>query len=315
MTKFLIAHDLGTSGDKATLFTTDGELVKSITYVYDTDFFNSTWAEQNPDDWWKAICENNEELLKEIDKKQVAGMAFSGQMMGCVPVDKNGRALRPAIIWADQRSQDQEKQIKDKIDEQEFYRIVGHKISASYSIEKLMWIRDHEPEVFQNTYKMLQPKDYVIYKLTGKFLTDYTDASGTNCLDLNELKWSERILAAAEIGEEKLPDLYPSTHVAGEVTGSVAAECGLAPGTPIIIGGGDGVCAAVGAGSVREGDTFNYLGSSSWVAMTSAKPIFDPQLRTYNWAHMVPGMYSPNGTMQAAGNSYQFIKKTICKDL
>ena len=146
MTKFLIAHDLGTSGDKATLFTTDGELVKSITYVYDTHFFNSTWAEQNPDDWWKAICENNEELLKEIDKKQVAGMAFSGQMMGCVPVDKNGRALRPAIIWADQRSQDQEKQIKDKIDEQEFYRIVGHKISASYSIEKLMWIRDHEPE-------------------------------------------------------------------------------------------------------------------------------------------------------------------------
>ena len=315
MTKFLIAHDLGTSGDKATLFTTDGELVKSITYVYDTHFFNSTWAEQNPDDWWKAICENNEELLKEIDKKQVAGMAFSGQMMGCVPVDKNGRALRPAIIWADQRSQDQEKQIKDKIDEQEFYRIVGHKISASYSIEKLMWIRDHEPKVFQNTHKMLQPKDYVIYKLTGKFLTDYTDASGTNCLDLNELKWSERILEAAEIGEEKLPDLYPSTHVAGEVTGSVAAECGLAPGTPIIIGGGDGVCAAVGAGSVREGDTFNYLGSSSWVAMTSAKPVFDPQLRTYNWAHMVPGMYSPNGTMQAAGNSYQFIKKTICKDL
>ena len=110
MTKFLIAHDLGTSGDKATLFTTDGELVKSITYVYDTHFFNSTWAEQNPDDWWKAICENNEELLKEIDRKQVAGMAFSGQMMGCVPVDKNGRALRPAIIWADQRSQDQEKQ-------------------------------------------------------------------------------------------------------------------------------------------------------------------------------------------------------------
>lgn len=134
-------------------------------------------------------------------------------------------------------------------------------------------------------------------------------------MDLNELKWSERILEAAEIGEEKLPDLYPSTHVAGEVTGSVAAECGLAPGTPIIIGGGDGVCAAVGAGSVREGDTFNYLGSSSWVAMTSAKPDFCPQLRTYNWAHMVPGMYSPNGTMQAAGNSYQFIKKTICKDL
>lgn len=315
MSKYLIAHDLGTSGDKATLFTADGELVKSLTYVYDTHFFNSTWAEQNPQDWWKAVCENNKELLKDIDKKEVAGMAFSGQMMGCVPVDKKGNALRPAIIWADQRSQEEETYIRSQIEEAEFYRIVGHKISASYSIEKFMWLKEHEPEVYKNTYKMLQPKDYVICRLTGEFVTDYTDASGTNCLDLNQLTWSERILDIAGIDGDKLPELYASTHVAGEITASASKECGLAPGTPIIIGGGDGVCAAVGAGSVRPGDTFNYLGTSSWVALTSEKPIFDPELRTYNWAHMVPGLYSPNGTMQAAGNSYQFIKKTICKDL
>ncbi len=315
MADFLIAHDLGTSGDKATLFTTDGELVRSITYTYDTNFFNSTWSEQNPEDWWKAVCENNRKLLEGLDKSKVAGMAFSGQMMGCVVVDRNGKALRPAIIWADQRSQEQEKKIREQIDEKEFYRIVGHKISASYSIEKLMWIRDHEPEIYNNTYKMLQPKDYVICRLTGEFLTDYTDASGTNCLDLNRLEWSDRILELAGIDREKMPETRPSTHVAGEVTAGIAGECGLAAGTPIIMGGGDGVCAAVGAGSVREGDAFNYLGSSSWVALTSRKPIFDSELRTYNWAHMVPGMYSPNGTMQAAGNSYQFIRKTLCKDL
>lgn len=315
MSRYLIAHDLGTSGDKATLFTTDGELVRSCTYVYDTHFFNSTWAEQNPEDWWKAVCENNRILLKNIDKNKVAGLAFSGQMMGCVPVDKEGRALRPAIIWADQRSQDEEKKIRDQIDEKEFYRIVGHKISASYSIEKFMWIKEHEQEVYKKTYKMLQPKDYVIRRLTGNFLTDHSDASSTNCLDLNRLEWSERILEITGIDEEKMPTVYPSTHVAGEITVSVGKECGLAAGTPVIIGGGDGVCAAVGAGSVREGDTFNYLGSSSWVALTSSKPIFDPELRTYNWAHMVPGLYSPNGTMQAAGNSYQFIKKVLCKDL
>ncbi len=315
MGTYLIAHDLGTSGDKATLFTTDGELVRSITYTYPTNFFNSTWAEQNPEDWWRAVCENNKALLADVDKKQVAGMAFSGQMMGCVVVDRDGRALRPAIIWADQRSQEQEKAIREQVSEQEFYRITGHKISASYSVEKLMWIRDHEPEIYKNTYKMLQPKDYVIRRLTGAFVTDYTDASGTNCLDLNRLAWSERLLDLTGIDKEKLPDVYPSTHVAGELTGSVAEECGLAAGTPIVIGGGDGVCAAVGAGSVREGDTFNYLGSSSWVALTSKEPIYDPELRTYNWAHMVPGLYSPNGTMQAAGNSYQFIKKVLCKDL
>lgn len=315
MANYLIAHDLGTSGDKATLFTVDGELVRSITYTYDTRFFNSTWSEQDPEDWWKAVCENNRKLLEGMDKRQVAGMAFSGQMMGCVVVDRAGRPLRPAIIWADQRSQQQESSIREKIDEKEFYRITGHKISASYSIEKLMWIRDNEPDIFAATYKMLQPKDYVICRLTGEFLTDFTDASGTNCLDLNKLEWSDRILGLAGIDREKLPKACASTHVAGEITASIAEECGLAPGTPVIMGGGDGVCAAVGAGSVREGDTFNYLGSSSWVAMTSAKPIFDSELRTYNWAHMVPGMYSPNGTMQAAGNSYQFIRKTICKDL
>lgn len=315
MVKYLIAHDLGTSGDKATLFTTDGELVKSITYEYPTNFFNSTWAEQNPEDWWSAVCENNKELLKGVDKKQVAGMAFSGQMMGCVPVDREGRALRPAIIWADQRSQEQEKAIRAQISEQEFYRITGHKISASYSIEKFMWIKEHEPEVYKDTWKMLQPKDYLVRRLTGEFVTDYTDASGTNCLDLNRLEWSDEILKIAGIEREKLPKACPSTHVAGELTAFVANECGLAPGTPVVIGGGDGVCAAVGAGSVREGDTFNYLGSSSWVALTSRTPIYDSELRTYNWAHMVPGMYSPNGTMQAAGNSYQFIKKVLCKDL
>lgn len=315
MSQYLIAHDLGTSGDKATLFTTDGQLVRSVTYTYDTHFFNSTWSEQDPEDWWRAVCGNNQRLLEGLDKKNVAGMAFSGQMMGCVVVDRAGRPLRPAIIWADQRSQQQERHIREHIDEEEFYRIVGHKISASYSLEKLMWIRDNEPEVFRRTYKMLQPKDYIICRLTGEFMTDFTDASGTNCLDLNRLEWSGRILDIAGIDGEKLPRACPSTQVAGQITYSVAEECGLAVGTPVILGGGDGVCAAVGAGSVREGDTFNYLGSSSWVAMTSAKPILDPKLRTYNWAHMVPGMYSPNGTMQAAGNSYQFVRRTLCKDL
>lgn len=315
MTKYLIAHDLGTSGDKVTLFTSDGELVRSVTTTYDTHFFNSTWAEQSPDDWWKAVCEGTKEVLRGTDAHQVAGMAFSGQMMGCVVVDCKGRPLRPAIIWADQRSQAQEATLRNAMDEQEFYRITGHKISASYSIEKLMWIRDNEPDVFRSVHKMLQPKDYILFRLTGKFMTDYSDASGTNCLDLKRLVWSQRILDTARIDASLLTELYPSTHVAGEITASVATECGLAPGTPIVIGGGDGVCAAVGAGSVRSGDTFNYLGSSSWIALTSDTPIFDSRLRTYNWAHMVPGKYSPNGTMQAAGNSYQFMKKTLCQDL
>lgn len=314
MIKYLIAHDLGTSGDKATLFTTEGVLKNSITVPYKTHFFNSNWSEQNPEEWWQAFCQANYQLLIGIDKKQVAGLAFSGQMMGCVPVDKNGNALRNAIIWADQRSQIQERHLREQINEWEFYQITGHKISSSYSLEKLMWIRDNEPEIFSKTFKMLQPKDYIINRITGEFVTDYSDASGTNCFDLNTFQWSQRILDCAGIARELLPEAYPSTHVAGVVRKEIAETCGLEPGTMVVIGAGDGVCAAVGAGSIRENMAFNYLGSSAWIAYTSKKPVYDPLMRTYNWAHMIPGYITPNGTMQAAGNSYQFIKDLLFND-
>ncbi len=309
MATYLIAHDLGTTGNKATLFDTDGNLIKSVTHAYDTNFFNGTWAEQNPEDWWDAVCITNKALLEGIDKTKVAALAFSGQMMGCVVVDKEGNHLRPAIIWADQRSQDQESYLRSRIDEKEFYKITGHKISASYSIEKLMWIRDNESDVFAKTYKMLQPKDYVIQKLTGKFVTDFSDASGTNCFDLNTFKWSDKILTTANIDISLLPEACESTYVAGVIDEKMATISNLPEGTKIVIGGGDGVCAAVGAGSVRENIAFNYLGSSSWVANTTKEPIVDKSMRTFNWAHLVPGYTVPCGTMQAAANSYNFIKE------
>ncbi|MBS3994654.1 MAG: xylulokinase [Alkaliphilus sp.] len=315
MSKFLLAHDLGTSGDKATLFSTDGKLLDSCTYEYETKFFNGNWAEQNPMDWWKAFCSTNKRLLKGRDTSQVAGLAFSGQMMGCVCVDINGQVLRNAIIWADQRSVEEEKYIKDKIDETEFYKIVGHKISASYSIEKLMWIRNNEPDIFKQTFKILLPKDYIIYRLTGKFVTDYSDASGTNAFDLINLRWSDRIIDISGLDKNLFPEVHPSTHIAGEVSKVISEECGLAPGTKVIIGGGDGVCAAVGAASVEENVAYNYLGSSSWVAYTAKKPVFDKELRTFNWAHMIPGYYAPTGTMQAAANSYNFMKKILFEGL
>lgn len=312
MTNYLIAHDLGTSGNKATLFNTDGVLIKSVSYSYPTCFFNGTWAEQDPEDWWNAVCKTNQMLLQGFDKSLVAAVAFSGQMMGCVPVDKSGTPLRRAIIWSDQRSQAQEMQLRSQIDEQAFYRIAGHRISASYSIEKLMWIRDNEPDIYKKIHKMLQPKDYIIYRMTGSFVTDFSDASGTNAFDLNKFQWSEHLLSLANIPQDLLPDIYPSTHIVGELSARMADICGLAPGTKVVIGAGDGVCAAVGSGAVKENIAYNYLGSSSWIAYPSRTPFYDSEMQTYNWAHMVPGLITPNGTMQAAGNSYQFLQKILC---
>lgn len=312
MTKYLIAHDLGTSGNKASLFTTEGQYIGSTISEYNTDYFNSNWAEQNPEDWWRAVCETNKLLTKNIDVRDVIAICFSGQMMGCVCVDRSGQALRKAIIWADMRATKQADQILSRIDKDDFYRTTGHKCSSSYSIEKLMWVRDNEPDIYNKTYKMLNPKDYIVTRLTGRFLTDYSDASGTNAFDLNTFKWSEKILDAAGIDMDKLPEAVPSTHIAGEISESIAAECGLYPGTKVVMGGGDGVCASVGAGSVSLGKTYNCLGSSSWIATTTKEPIYDDQYRTFNWAHIVPGFVAPCGTMQSAGASFAWLKNQIC---
>lgn len=312
--KYILAHDLGTSGNKATLFSEEGKLIGSQVFSYDTHYFNNNWVEQNPQDWWNAVCETSKALIAEtqVQPTDIAAVSFSGQMMGCLCVDKNGTPLRPSIIWADQRAYRQSRQIEEHISQWDFYHIVGHRNTASYGIQKLMWVRDNEPEIYQQTYKTLNAKDYIVFCLTGEFYTEYSDGNSNGCFDLNRLEWSEEILEYAGIDPDKLPDLKPSTHVAGKITAEAARATGLAAGTPVVLGGGDGVAANVGAGSISPGKTYSCMGTSAWITTTSEKPIFDPQMRTVTWAHIIPGLYAPNGTMQYAGGSYNWLKNTIC---
>jgi len=311
-TRYLLAHDLGTSGNKATLFTSDGALLKSTTSGYGTRYFNSNWAEQDPSDWWDAVCLSTRELMRGIDPAAVSVVSLSGQMMGCLCVDRNGNPLRNALIYSDQRGVREARFLEEAIGRREFYHITGHRASASYSLEKFMWIREHEPEVYRNTFRMLHAKDYINFRLTGKMVSDYSDASGTNAFDINRFHWSEAIVDASGIDGEKLPQAVASTEVIGGLTAVAAEALGLVRDIPVVAGGGDGVCAGVGAGSVKPGKTYNYLGSSSWIATTTEKPIFDDELRTFVWAHAVPGYVHPCGTMQTAGSSYAWLKNEIC---
>ena len=194
-----------------------------------------------------------------------------------------------------------------------FYDIVGHRVSASYSLEKLMWIRDNEPDIYARTYKTLCAKDYINCCLTGRMATDYSDASGTNAFDLNTFRWSEKIIGLAGLDGEKFPEAMASTAILGTITRQAAGETGLREGTPVAVGGGDGSCAGVGVGCIRPGTAYNYLGSSSWIALTVEKPIVDNQMRTMNWAHCVPGYLHPSGTMQTAGASHNWLKNTLCQ--
>jgi xylulokinase len=312
MKRYLLAHDVGTSGNKATLFTVDGELVGSKTYPYGTRYFNYNWAEQNPHDWWQAVCHSTKELVQDIDVSEIAAVSFSGQMMGCLCVDNDGNPLRDSIIYCDQRAQEECKAILKQIDPKDFYQIAGHRANESYSLEKLMWVKNHEPEVYKNTYKMLHAKDYIIFKLTGNMVTDHSDASGTNAFDLNTFTWSEKIIDLAGIDGEKFPELKKSIDVAGTVTTKAAQETDLKEGTPVVVGGGDGSCAGIGVGCIKTGLAYNYLGSSSWIALMVEKPIYDEKMRVMNWAHAIPYALQPSGTMQTAGASYNWLKNEIC---
>jgi xylulokinase len=313
MKSFILAHDLGTTGNKASLYDAEGKLLGSSLSEYGVAFDQPLWAEQNPNDWWQAICHSTKELLHQtrIDKHEIACISFSGQMMGCVPLGKDAKPLRNAIIWADQRSTAQEQWLSNQIQAERVYRITGHRLSASYSLCKMLWLRDNQSDIYKNTYKFVHAKDAMVARLTGNFVTDPSDASGMNLYDLEKGIWSDEVIKAAGLEPDKLPDIKPSTTIVGEVLASIADEVGLAAGTPVVIGGGDGCCAATGAGVIQEGRAYNYIGSSSWIALATQNPVFDPSMRTFTWAHLIPNMYSPCGTMQAAGASYAWARNEL----
>lgn len=310
----ILAHDLGTTGDKATLYSPDGQVLARTFHGYHTYHPHSNWAEQDAAEWWEAVRTSTQRLFARarVGPEDVACISFSGQMMGCLPVDAQGRPLRRCIIWADQRAVEQAALLEEKLGMARVYRITGHRISPTYSGPKILWVRDNEPDIFAQTHKFLHVKDYIAYRLTGQFVTDRSDASGMSLYDLEGGTWSAEILEAIELDEDVLPTIHASTDVVGEVTRQAAEELGLRPGTPVVIGGGDGPCATVGAGAVREGPAYNYIGSSSWIAFSASRPIYDPNMKIFNFANMVPGMFMPCGTMQAAGGSYQWLRHQIC---
>jgi xylulokinase len=314
MRQFVIAHDLGTTGNKATLYDADGALIGSAFHGYNVEYAHPRWAEQDPEDWWRAVCLSTHRLLAEtrVIGDEIACITFSGQMMGCTPVDSQARPLRKAIIWADQRALEQEAWLNERLSPDEVYRITGHRLSASYSLPKMLWLRDNQPDIYHTAYKFMHAKDAIIARLTGVFACEPSDASGSGCYDLMRGEWSETIIEAAGLNPNQLPEVYPSTAVVGHVLPAVAAEVGVPVDTPVVMGGGDGACATAGAGAVSAGAAYTYIGSSSWIGLATEQPIYDPERRTFTFGHVIPGMFMPAGTMQAAGASYQWARDQLC---
>lgn len=312
--KYLLAHDIGTSGNKAALFNIDGVLIESKTFSYDVEWTHDGFAEQDANIWYKSVCVLTKDLLKHIDASDVIGISFSGQMQGCLVVDRNGNPLHKSIIWADIRARREEKLILSVFDKMSFYKITGNRPSCSYTLAKLLWLKHNKPDIYEETYRVLNAKDYIIYKLTGNFVTDYSDASSTNLLDLRKMEWSEEIADKMGVSLNKFPSIHYSTDVVGKITEKASQETGLGTDTSVVCGGGDGAISAIGAMSISEGDAFGTIGTSAWNAITSKKPIFDEEMKTFVFAHAIPDHFIRLGTMQTAGAAMNWLKKSFFID-
>ena len=288
-------------------------MIASAFVPYDTAYPHPNWAEQNPDDWQRAVEDGTRRLFERsgVQPRQIAAVSFSGHMQGALLIDAGGRPLRSSIIWADQRATAQAGRIAEICGRTQIYERTGCQVNPAYTAAKLMWIKDNQPDLYRRAHKVLHAKDYAALILSGVPATDYSDASGTQLFDLARRCWADDLIEALDLRPDLFPPAHPSTTVIGQVTNNAAAATGLLAGTPVVIGGGDGACATVGAGAVDPGDAYTCLGSSAWIAVTTPRPLIDAQQRTFTFAHLDPRLYFAVGTTQSAGSSYGWIERLL----
>ena len=297
-----------------------GAVVASVFEAYSTAYPHPNWAEQDPADWRRALYLGTRRLLEQaaargdVTPGDIAVVSFSGTMNGALAVDADGVPLRSAILWADQRATAEAGLLADRCGEAQVYRTTGTRITPSCSAAKFLWIQRHQPAIYDCTRLFLQVKDYAAFLLTGVFASDYSDASNTNLFDLEARAWATDLVGASGLDPARLPPLFPSTAVIGRVTADAAALTGLLAGTPVVIGGGDGACATVGAGAVHPGDAYINIGSSAWLAVTARRPLLDPEMRTFNLAHLDPELVMALGSMQAAGGAFDWLERLLRGD-
>ena len=319
MSRYILAYDLGTGGNKSSLYDLDGKCLSECFEAYPTYYPKSGWHEQRPEDWWRAVVTSTRRLLSEsgVNKTEVACCGISGHSLGVVPLDKKNRLLRDTTpIWSDSRATVQANQFFEKVSETNWYEATGNGFPAPlYSVFKIMWYRDNEPELFSEICKVIGTKDYINYRLTGYIGTDYSYASGSGVYNLLGWKYDERFMEAGNLPESLFPDIVSSTQVIGKLTPLAADELGLPSGMQVVSGGVDNSCMALGARNTCKGRVYNSQGSSSWIAVTSEKPLIDPRVRPYVFTHVLPGLFTSAVSTFSAGSSFRWMREAICGDL
>jgi len=315
---YLLGIDIGTSGTKTLLIDTRGRIRASVTVEYPSYAPKPAWSEQAPDDWWDATCRSARQALRKARVKgsQVAGIGLSGQMHGSVFLGKRGKVLRRAILWNDQRTGAECDEITRAAGgRKKLIRMVSNPALTGFTAPKILWVRKHEPRVYEKTAKILLPKDYVRYRLTGEFATEVSDASGTLLLDVKRRRWSKKLLDLLRIDADLLPEVFESPEVSGRLTAAAAKATGLVEGIPVVGGGGDQAAGAVGNGIVRRGVISATMGTSGVVFAHADTVETDPDGRVHTFCHAVPGKWHVMGVVLAAGGSLQWFRNALCQDL
>jgi xylulokinase len=313
--KYLLGIDLGTSGTRSVLFDLDGRALLSKTVEYSLSQPHNGWAEQEPEDWWKAAVTTISGVVKEsgVTPGDIISLGISGQMHGLVMLDENGSVLRPSIIWADQRTGEECADITRLVGYDRLISITANPALTGFTASKILWVRKHEPDVYKRCRHILLPKDYLRYKLTGDFATEVSDASGMQLLDVPKRGWSQEVLDKLGIDIALLPRVYESPEVTGHISGETARLTGLSQNTLVVGGAGDNAAAAVGTGTVRDGRAFTTIGTSGVVYAHTSGLAVDPKGRVHTFCCAVPGAWHVMGVVQSAGLSKRWIRDTCCE--
>ncbi len=307
----VIGIDVGTGGTRAVIINQRGKVIASATEEHQA--FASPqigWAEQNPEDWWRACGVAVRKALEHagLDGAAVACVGFSGQMHGAVMLDGQDKVVRPALIWCDVRTEKQCADLTQKIGAERLIQLTCNPALPNFTLTKFLWVRENEPANWRHVRCVMLPKDYVRFRLTGERAIDVADASGTLLLDVANRRWSNEIIRQAEIDESMLPRLHESQDVCGQVTASGAAATGLKVGTPVVAGAGDQAAGATGMGIVLPGAVSATIGTSGVVFAATDKPVLDPKGRLHTFCHAVPGRWHVMGVTQAAGLSLRWFR-------
>ncbi len=305
-----IGIDLGTSSTKLLLCSESGEILNSVSKEYPLSFPQPGWAEQDPDCWWRACLEGVPELLDGFDGSSVAGIGAGGQMHGLVALDSDDNVIRPAILWNDGRTADEVAYLNDVVGRKRLSDLTANIAFAGFTAPKLLWMKKHEPGLFSRIARIMLPKDYINYRLTGVHCSDFSDASGMLLLDVKNRKWSDKMLSLCDVGEGQMPKLFESYEVVGEVQSEVAAAMGLGAHVKVVAGAGDNAAAAVGTGTVGDGHCNISIGTSGTVFISSDSFRVDPNNALHAFAH-ADGGYHLMGCMLSAASC----NKWFCEDI